>query len=152
MGLRPSEARRANVADYNFETNELTVHGKGGRVRYLPVDGEVARWVQERVDPKDRLRDAGRGPVPLFANPNGTTDDKRWIKASEGRVFLRACKEVGVKFKPNEALRHAFGTHAVNRGVALDRTGAYMGHTETKTTKRYAKLDTAGLVDVLRPR
>ena len=25
------------------------------------------------------------------------------------------------------------------------------GHTETKTTKRYAKLDTAGLVDVLRP-
>jgi hypothetical protein len=33
-----------------------------------------------------------------------------------------------------------------------DTAGAYMGHAETKTTKRYAKLDTAGLVDVLRPR
>jgi site-specific recombinase XerD len=67
-------------------------------------------------------------------------------------VFLAACRAVGVEFRPNEALRHAFGTHAVNRGVPLDRTGAYMGHTETKTTKRYAKLDTAGLEDVLRPR
>jgi site-specific recombinase XerD len=48
-------------------------------------------------------------------------------------------------------MRHAFGTHAVNRGVTLDHTCAYMGHTESKTTKRYAKLDTSGLVGVLRP-
>jgi hypothetical protein len=33
-----------------------------------------------------------------------------------------------------------------------DPAGACMGHAETKTTKRYAKLDTAGLVDVLRPK
>lgn len=152
MGLRPSEARRANVEDYNFETGVLTVHGKGGRVRYLPADPEVARWVQENVNPRDRLRDANRGPVPIFANPRATGDDKRWTKASDRRVFLKACEAVGVEFKPNEALRHAFGTQAVNRGVSLDRTGAYMGHTETKTTQRYAKLDTTGLSDVLRPR
>jgi hypothetical protein len=57
-----------------------------------------------------------------------------------------------VTSRSNEALRQVFGACAVNRGVALDHTGAYMGHTETKTTKRYAKLDTAGLVDVLKPR
>jgi len=57
----------------------------------------------------------------------------------------------GVLFAENEGLRHAFGTHAVNRGVGLDRAGAFMGHTSEKTTRRYAKLSTVGLVDVLRP-
>jgi hypothetical protein len=57
-----------------------------------------------------------------------------------------------VTFRSNEALRQVFGACAVNRGIALDHTGAYMRHTETKTKNRYATLDTACLVDVLRPR
>jgi integrase len=54
-------------------------------------------------------------------------------------------------YRENEGLRHAFGTHAVNRGVPLDRAGAYLGHSERRTTERYAKLAGEGLSDVLRP-
>jgi integrase len=69
MGLRPSQAIRANVEDYDFDRNVLTVHGKGGR------------------------------------------------------VMLEAMKKTGLKFKPNQALRRAFGTGAANRGIEIQRVG-----------------------------
>jgi integrase len=148
MGLRPSEAYRANLSDYDFERDVLTVYGKGGKVRYLPADSAVTRWVREHHEAPSALRVVEDVPVPLFPNPRATTESQRWTGASARRVMLAAMDAIGVRFKPNEALRHAFGTGAVNRGVALDKAGAYMGHTDPRTTKRYAKLDSAGLRDV----
>jgi len=146
MGLRPSEAARANVEDYDFERDVLTVHGKGWRVRYLPAAEEVAAWVRE-VHGEARLRVAGR---PLFPNPDAHGDEKRWTKAAARRVMLEAMKVTGMKFKPNEALRHGFATHAAARGVELERVSAYLGHTDARTTRRYAKLASSDLAGVPR--
>lgn len=145
MGLRPSEAVRANVEDYDLERDVLTVRGKGGRVRFLPADAEVARWVRETHGGK-KLREAG---TPLFPNPRSPL--RRWDHHATRKVLLKAMKRVGLKLRPNEAMRHAFATDAVNRGVALERVGHYLGHSDTRTTRRYAKLAGEGLVDVLRP-
>jgi integrase len=152
MGLRPSEAARANVDDYDFERSLLTVHGKGGRVRYLPADSEVARWIHEHHEPPALLRDASAPLSPLFPNPDAVGPGKRWTPASARRVMLAAMKATKVRFKPNEALRHAFGTGAANRGVPLERVGSYLGHTDTRTTRRYAKLAGESLSDVPRHR
>lgn len=148
MGLRPSEARRALARDWDFDARTLTVRAKGHRFRVLPADDLVAEWVEQHVERQGVLSGA-----LLFARKNG----KPWSDSSARRAWERACKAVGAVdseglplFKPNEGLRHAFGTHAVNRGVTLDRAGAFMGHTNPKTTKRYAKLATESLVDVLR--
>lgn len=146
MGLRPSEAWRANVGDYDFEGRTLSVVGKGGRLRVLPADEQVARWIAEQV-PSSTF-----GAEPLFRNPRAFGSEGRWTASASRRVWLRACAAVGARYPENEGLRHAFGTHAVNRGVPLDRAGAYMGHSSPKTTQRYAKLSTVGLVDVLRPK
>jgi integrase len=150
MGLRPSEAIRANVDDYDFDRDLLTVQGKGGRVRYLPADGEVARWIHDQVEPPPHLRDVTEPARPLFANPDAQGAEKRWTPASARRVMLQAMKAAGLKFKPNEALRHAFGTGAANRGIEIERVGHYLGHTDPRTTKRYAKLAGEALVDVPR--
>jgi integrase len=149
MGLRPSEAVRANVCDWDFEAGTLRVRGKGGKFRILPSDPEVVRWVRMFVPVELALSAA-----PLFGNPRADqtrNPESRWTKAASRRVWRAACVVVGVYFKPNEGLRHAFATHAVNRGVPLDRTGAYLGHREVRTTRRYARLAERGLVDVLRP-
>ncbi len=150
MGLRPSEAIRANVRDYDFDRDVLTVHGKGRRVRYLPADGEVARWIHDQVEPPPHLRDAAMPARPLFPNPDASNPSKRWTPASARRVMLEAMRATGLKFKPNEALRHAFGTGAANRGIDIERVGHYLGHTDPRTTRRYAKLAGEGLVDVPR--
>lgn len=150
MGLRPSEARRARVCDWDFESNTLSVVGKGGRLRVLPADELVAAWVREHVsDP--RLQ----GAALLFARADG----RPWSVSASRRTWAAACRAIGAVdgerrpvFRENEGLRHAFGTHARARGVALDRVGAYMGHTSEKTTRRYAKLASTGLIEVLNRR
>jgi len=153
MGLRPSEAIRANVRDYDFERDVLTVHGKGGRVRYLPADGEVARWIHDQVERPARLRDAAAPARPLFPNPDAQNADKRWTPAAARRVVRAAMAATGLWFKPNEALRHCFATSAAGRGVDIEKVGFYLGHADhSKTTKRYVKLAGEALVDVPRPR
>lgn len=152
MGLRPSEAARANVEDYDFDTDTLTVHGKGGRVRYLPADELVVAWIRAHHQPALPLRDVDTPPRPLFANPDAVNEEKRWTPAAARRTMLAAMRATGLRFRPNEALRHAFGTGAANRGVGIERVGSYLGHTDTRTTKRYAKLARVGLAEVLRRR
>ena len=156
LGLRPSEARNADLADYWFDPDGkrdvLTIRkSKSNRYRLLPVPKTLAAWVRE-FRPVGNLHDADAEPVPLFDNPNGQ-DGWRWTRSADRRVLLAAMKVCGVKHKPNELLRHAFGTDAANRLLAEGYSGsdvsrlimAMMGHTEVKTSGRYLRIATEGL-------
>lgn len=156
LGLRPSEARNANLADYWFDPDGhrdvLTIRkSKSNRYRLLPVPAPVSAWVRSFCSVTN-LHDAGAVPVPLFANPDGL-DDGRWRREAEHRVLKRAMRVCGVNHKPNELLRHAFGTDVANRLLG-EGSGeadvsrlimAIMGHTEVKTSARYVRLATEGL-------
>jgi site-specific recombinase XerD len=156
MGLRPSEARNADLADYWFDPDGnrdvLTVRkSKSNRYRLIPVPSPVSAWVHEHHQASN-LRDANAPAVPLFGNPNGI-EVGRWSGSAERRVLIKAMKACAVKHKPNELLRHAFGTDAANRLLA-EGSGqadvsrlimAIMGHSEVKTSARYIRLATEGL-------
>lgn len=161
LGLRPSEARNANLADYWFDPDGsrdvLTVRkSKSKRYRLLPLPPSLAVWVRE-FRPIGNLHDADAPAVPLFGNPRGLRDG-RWTGSSERRVLMAAMKECGVQHRPNELLRHAFGTDAANRLIAEGYSGAdvsrlimaIMGHTEVKTSARYLRLATEGLERIVR--
>jgi len=156
LGMRPGEARNANLDDYWFDPDGkrdiLTVRkSKSNRYRLLPVPEPLSVWVREFC-PVGNLHDADASPVPLFDNPQGQ-GDRRWHPSSERRVLLAAMKVCGVKHKPNELLRHAFGTDAANRLLTEGYSGAdvsrlimaLMGHTEVKTSGRYIRIATEGL-------
>lgn len=154
-GLRPSEARRARLGDWSTELelvelgggislpcHALYVRGKGHRDRVLPIpaESELARWVLEHA--------RGFGAEPLFRNPNADPDGGGWwTKASTRRVWLEALRvalawdgEPPIPFEENQAMRHAYATALVNRGVPLPAVGAALGHTDPRTTRRYAEL------------
>ena len=142
MGLRPSEAARANVADWHFETHELTVIGKGGLARVLPSHPEVADWIGQH-------RAAAFPLEPLFPNPRAHNPERRWVDTTARNVLFRAMDEAGTpQFKPNEATRHAFATHHIGR-VGKDLLSPYLGHRDAKTTDRYARIDTSKLRPVV---
>lgn len=152
MGLRDEEAVRANVEHYRAgpgrDADELLVQGKGGRLRLLPVDLEVARWVRE-FRPVAGPREPGE---PLFWNPR---TEGRWVASPRRRVMLRAMKAAGFSTRPNEALRHCFGTRTAARllregqgqGDAIRTVMAVMGHTSEVSSRRYVKL----AAETLRP-
>ena len=156
MGLRDEEAARSVVEDYflgdSIEEDELFVRGKGGKNRRLPVDVDVAAWVR-KYRPVGALVEAG---VPMFPNPR---TGRPWAAEARRVVMQGAMKSAGFKTKPNEALRHCFGTHAAAR-LLQDGKGRedairivmdMMGHKTTASSKRYVNLATATLRLALRP-
>lgn len=156
LGLRPGEARNANLGDYWFDPDGsrdvLTIRkSKSKRYRLLPVPKPLSLWVRE-FRPVGNLHDVDMVAVPLFDNPL-SPEGGRWTGSAERRVLLPAMKACGVKHKPNELLRHAFGTDAANRLLTEGYSGAdvsrlimaLMGHTEVKTSTRYIRLATEGL-------
>lgn len=166
MGIRDEEAARANVGDYHFGEpdaegrylDQLTVRAKGSRRRTVPVDHEVARWVREVHDSRRLEAWPAMADGPLFPNPRAMGADKRWTPASRRRVMIAAMEAAGVKTRPNEALRHCYGTRIANHllrdgataGDASRKIMAMMGHTSVSTSNRYVKLAAESLRDMVR--
>ena len=164
-GLRPSEARRARVSDWRREVepislgdgsevdcHALTVRGKGHRNRVLPVPAasDLARWVAEFV-----VGERAFGSAPLFANPQADPDgDGSWSSSATRRVWLAACREVGVHFEENQAMRHAYATAQVNRGgrsgLCRRRPGP-RGHPDDPALRRARDRGARGDPEAYRP-
>jgi integrase len=150
MGLRAEEARRALLEDYRRgeRGDELVVRGKGRRFRVVPVHDELAQWVREYRPP---LGEAG---VPLFPNPE---TGREWSESAVLRAYTGACKRLGKRWRPNEALRHCFGTRAAERLMGEGFTMAdaarqimiVMGHTSVATSNRYVQMASESLRGVL---
>jgi len=150
MGLRDEETARALLEDYrvgdSFEADELFVRGKGGRNRLLPVETSVAKWVRAHR-PVGRLTEAGE---PLFPNPKTGI---AWTPKARRVVMQKAMEAAGFKTRPNEALRHCFGTRTAARLMQESRGEVdairiimhAMGHTTTASSNRYIKLATSTL-------
>jgi integrase len=128
------------------------VRGKGGKNRWVPVDADVARWVRE-FRPVGPVVEAGQ---PLFTNPS---TGGVWKSTSRRKVMVAAMEQAGFETRPNEALRHCYGTQTAARllGDGQGETDAIrlvmrmMGHTSHSSSERYVKLAASTLRRALRP-
>ena len=154
MGVRDGEAARALVEDYrrgkpseggHFDSDELTVREKGGGIRVLLVPREVAAWVREN---RPAMAEAG---TPLFPNPK---TGEPWRESARLRAWAAMEKRLGLSHvKPNEALRHCFGTRKAEELLSAGYSQAearmmlmpYMGHSSIKTSERYVRFAAARL-------
>lgn len=69
-----------------------------------------------------------------------------------GRIFNRGLKLVGLEESGLviHSLRHTFATRLVNSGVPLYEVQVLLGHSDSKTTERYAKLELDTLSSAVR--
>jgi len=150
MGLRDEEAARSLIEDYTLgdsaDDDELFVRGKDGRNRRLPVDPDVAAWIRAHR-PVGGLVEAG---LPMFPNPR---TGRPWAAEARRVMMHKGMKAAGFKTKPNEALRHCYGTRTAAR-LLKEKMGRedvirivmdIMGHSTTESSKRYIKLGTDSL-------
>ena len=150
-GLRPSEARRLDVGDYDFAKGELTIppgKSKTKKGRNLPIAGVVPvlhEWlVAHRMD--------AHKAAPLFTNPKALNEEKRWKPTTERLTWIRALDFCGFEhIKPNEGGRHAFATHEIADGTDAYAVKDWLGHTNLKTTEGYTHVSAVTLVRRMRP-
>ncbi len=151
-GLRPSEARRLDVCDYDFAQGVLRIPGsksKTRKSRLLPIRDvvpELDTWLQ-------RWRATALGAEPLFVSPRAVNPEKRWIEATERLAWVNALKRLGFEhIRPNEGGRHAFVTHEIASGTDVYAVKDWAGHSSLASTEVYKSVTAVTLARRMRPR
>ncbi|MEP2234715.1 MAG: tyrosine recombinase [Alteripontixanthobacter sp.] len=140
-GLRASELVSLPLAAVPRDAPFLTVTGKGGQARMVPISGRakaaLSRWLP--------LRGGGAAVKSKFLFPS------RAAHLSRVRLF-QLLKELAVRADiPPErvsphVLRHAFATHLLEGGADLRVLQTLLGHADITTTQIYTHVDSARLV------
>jgi hypothetical protein len=67
-------------------------------------------------------------------------------------AWIKAAASVGIpRCRLYEGTKHTMATDAVRRGVSERALQTFLGHTDSRSTRRYARLSEAALVSVFRP-
>lgn len=161
MGLRPGEVRALMPADYvpgrgRDELATLRVERarqglgpdapvgptKTHRARVLPVPPAVSAWIEDNVNPRERLRRAW-----LFVNPRTGAPWSHWALR---QAWLRGCRAAGVAPVPlYEGTKHTAASAMLERSGNLEVVAAMLGHTDVRTTRLYAQARAAALVELM---
>jgi site-specific recombinase XerD len=124
-GLRAQEAVDLELADVDFEQEQVHVRGKGGKERVVPL-GEEASYQLRRYLEHARPQLARGAVDAVFLSARG-----RRLDTSSLRRLL-----------PNpHRLRHAFATHLLEGGADLRTIQELLGHSSLSTTQVYSHVD-----------
>jgi integrase/recombinase XerC len=141
-GLRISEALSLTRREAPQAGRAMTITGKGGKQRSLPVIPAVAQSVDTylAVCPWSLPADG-----PLFVGAKGGPLSPRIVqRAMEG---LRGALGLSETATPH-ALRHSFATHLLSRGGDLRSIQELLGHASLSTTQIYTEVDGARLLAI----
>lgn len=142
-GLRIAEALSLTAAALPLG-DALTVTGKGGRQRVVPILPIVKAAVEDYAAkvPYPLERNA-----PLFRGAKGGPLAQAMIQ----RAVASARTVLGLPATATpHALRHSFATHLLGAGADLRSLQELLGHASLSSTQIYTKVDAATLLDVYR--
>ena len=142
-GLRATELVSLPLAAVPRDAPFLTVTGKGGAQRMVPVGGRarqaLARWLAVRPG----------GSKHLFPGRAGHLTRVRLFQLLKG-LAVRAGLDPA-RLSPH-VLRHAFATHLLEGGADLRVLQTLLGHADIATTQIYTHVDAARLVALVNER
>jgi len=142
-GLRIAEALGLKRGEFGAR-DTVTVTGKGGKQRMVPVLPQVAKLIADYLAlcPYDLPPDG-----PLFVGTKGGPLSARVVQLSMAR--LRGALGLPESATPH-ALRHSFATHLLARGGDLRSIQELLGHASLSTTQIYTEVDAERLIEAYR--
>lgn len=142
-GLRIAEALSLTGADFPLG-EQLSVTGKGGKQRVVPIIPVVREAVAEYVEKCPWGLGASE---PLFRGVKGGPLRQGVVQ----QVTAKARKALGLPDSATpHALRHSFATHLLGAGADLRSLQELLGHASLGSTQIYTKVDAAALLDAYR--
>lgn len=134
-GMRISEAVRLNRDDVRPHSNEMTVRGKGNKIRVVFLSKEALALVQEYLDKRTDVDPA------LFVRHKknaGKEDDLRITPRTAQRLIKRYAAAAGItKDISPHTLRHSFATDLLSNGADVRQVQQLLGHASITTTQVY---------------
>jgi integrase/recombinase XerC len=142
-GLRVSELVSLNLYDLDLSSGEVSVTGKGRKMRRLPVGSVAASALRHWL--KYRIMWDQHGEDALFLSQHG---QRLSVRAVQQR-FDHWAKRMHTQGKvyPHR-LRHSFASHVLESSQDLRAVQELLGHEDISTTQIYTHLDFQHLMDV----
>ena len=142
-GLRATELVSLPLSAVPRDEPFLTVTGKGGQARIVPISRRAKTALSRWLD----LREAG-SPWLFPSRANHLTRVRLFqlVKALAVRAGLPS------ELLSPHVLRHAFATHLLEGGADLRALQTLLGHADISTTQIYTHVDAARLVKLVNER
>ena len=154
LDLRHFEAPPRSLGWLDLAEAEVTVTGKGGKRRTVPVGAAALAALQAWIGERGRwlaLHPAA-DPRPLFLSSRGARLSNRTVQARLAR--LARLRGVPADVHPH-VLRHSFASHLLQSSGDLRAVQELLGHASIATTQVYTSLDfqrLASVYDAAHPR
>ncbi len=150
-GLRVSELVGLDRSDLNLKTREISVLGKGRKLRVVFVSDAAAaaleKYLAARSDEFKPLFIRFRGGNPV--DPEGW--DARLTVRSVQKIVKKYARLAGIAIDPSpHTLRHTFATDLLRRGADIRAVQELLGHANIATTQIYTHITNPQLKEVHR--
>ena len=143
-GLRLSEIERSNVCDVDLADKTMTILGKGGKTRIVPVGRHaitaIKSWLQRRQALVSNVEEKA-----LFVSRSG---NRLGARAIQKRVEYWAKRQGLDRSVHPHMLRHSFASHMLESSSDLRAVQELLGHSDISTTQVYTHLDFQHLAKV----
>ena len=146
-GLRVSELAELQLRQVVLQPGYLTVRGKGGKERLVPM-GELAAECLKTYLEDGRLKLLKLGFIPeVFINARGESISRQGI----WKIIKSSARKagIGINITPH-MLRHSFATHLLENGADLRSLQIMLGHADIATTQIYTHVARERLKEVHR--
>jgi len=130
-GVRVSELVNIRLQDTDFLTMQLTIVGKGGKQREIPLRPEVIQAVQEYIE-LERNHSQYANSRYLFLTQRAGKMDRDCVN----KVLNQMARELSLTIKPHK-FRHTFCTRLLKKGIDIATVAKLAGHAGIQTTARF---------------
>ena len=154
-GIREAEASGLNIGSLDGDpgARRVEVHGKGGKVRPVPIDAALETVIEDYLQERRRRfpRDDMNHPAtPMFVDVRGKRLSVHQIRYLVEKLYVRAGIRAQVPAGALvHALRHTFATEALEAGADVVELQELLGHASLETTRRYLSATAQGLRQVI---
>lgn len=123
----------------------ITIHGKGNKIRYVPVMEPTARLIADYLAHRRAHPGLGADADPLFYGPGHT----RLTRSGIAKILARHVATIrahnpewapGLHVTPH-TLRRTRAMHLIQAGINLIYIRDLLGHADVTTTEIYARAD-----------
>ncbi len=148
-GMRVSELCSLNRDTVDLNRGEVTVRGKGGKIRPVFLSDDAREHTKTYLAKRPDADEALFIRIPkhqAFSKATGLRLTPRSVQRIVAKYAVRA-GIMGKKVSPH-TLRHSFATDLLRGGADIRSVQALLGHSSVTTTQIYTHVTDKGLRDV----
>lgn len=138
-GLRVSELVALPLSVANAKENVMTVRGKGGKDRIVPLTEIAKRAIRDWLSLRELSLPGGRTSKWLFPAQNKEGHLTRFAFYQELKQLALTAGILPSRVSPH-VLRHSFASHLIAHDADLRSVQQMLGHSDISTTQIYTHI------------